>query len=158
MIAAWFDPGLLTGACVYDFAADKLLLLDEFDYINTGLILDTQEAGSLLGKVGLYGRDIRVGWETYRIMKGPQTQAPYALEIIGELKYLCAKYGYSPLTPAEPKSRLVTTPDMLKRMGWYERCVAKKDALSAAQHMVSWMLRENILPDKYKDDVYFGLK
>lgn len=158
MIAAWFDPGLLTGVCVYDFENDELILLDEFDFINTGLVLDTQERGSLLSKMGYFKQEIRVGWENYRIMKGPQTQAPWSLEVIGELRYLSAKYNYTVLDTAEPKAREVITGQMLKRMGWYPKVKGKKDAYSAAQHCAAWMLRENILPEKFKEPIYGTLR
>jgi hypothetical protein len=163
VIAAWFDPGLLTGVCAYDFEADELILLDEFDYINTGLVLDADERGWLLEKhvVAQYGEpfpDIRVGWENYRIMKGPQSQAPWSLETIGELRYLSAKYGYTVLDTAEPSARNVITGRMLKDIGWYPKVKAKKDAYSAAQHCLAWMLRENILPDKYKEPLYGSLR
>lgn len=168
MIAAFFDPGLLTGACVYDFSRDELVLLDEFDYINTGLVLDSEEPGwkledYVVRNISLdvqdnLGDNIAVGWENYRIMKGPQSQAPYSLEVIGELKYLCAKYGYTVLDTAEPMSRNVITARMIKDIGWYPFVRGKKDAFSACQHFLAWTLRENILPDKFKDGIYGGLR
>jgi hypothetical protein len=161
VIAAWFDPGLLTGVCVYDFLKDELVLLDEFDYIRTGEVLEPgstmfAEPQPLINVLDVHR--VHVGWESYRIMKGPQSQAPWSLEVIGELRYLSAKHGYTVLDPAEPNARTVTTGNMLKDIGWYPKVKAKKDAYSAAQHMIAFMLRENILPDKFKDAIYGPLR
>lgn len=161
LIAAWFDPGLLTGVCVFDFQKDELLLLDEFDYIRTGEVLEPkpQTFAEPAPLIDVLNRDrVHVGWENYRIMKGPQSQAPYSLEVIGELKYLCAKYGYTVLDTAEPMSRNVITAKMIKDIGWYPFVKGKKDAFSACQHFLAWTLRENILPDKFKDGIYGGLR
>lgn len=163
MIACFFDPGLLTGACVYDFDQDELVLLDEFDYIRTGHVLDQDNDDWLLEDhvtqhYGVFGHpDFLVGWENYRIMKGPQSQAPYSLEVIGELKYLSDKHGYTVLKPPEPKARTVITADMIKRCGWHPQTAGKKDAFSAGQHFLAWCLRSNCLPNKYKDAVLHGL-
>lgn len=164
MIAAWFDPGLLTGACVYDFGRDELVLLDEFDYIRTGHVIDVADDNWLLDNYltehyELFEEPvIAVGWENYRIMKGPQTQAPWSLEVIGELRYLSNKYGYQVLDTAEPKAREVITGQMLKNVGWYPKVKGKKDAYSAAQHLLAWTLRENILPERFKDGIYGTLR
>lgn len=161
MIAAWFDPGLLTGVCVFDFQKDELLLLDEFDYIRTGEVLEPkpQTFAEPAPLIDVLNRDrVHVGWENYRIMKGPQSQAPWSLEVIGELRYLCAKYGYNVLDTAEPKARTVITGQMLKDIGWYPYIKSKKDAYSAAQHFLAWTLRENILPERFKDGIYGGLR
>lgn len=162
MIVLWFDPGLLTGVTAYDLTNDKLILCDEFDYIHTGGTLDLDIASPISSFVetmlAIDTSATWVGWESYRIMKGAQSQAPWSLEVIGMLKYLCAREGYSVLPEAAPSDRNVCTPAMLKAMGWYDHCKGKKDALSSAQHMVAWMLRENKLPDKYKEAIYGPLR
>jgi len=161
MIVAWFDPGLLSGVCVYNFYTQELELLDEFDYKNTGLVLDADEYGSLLYgdyEVDFARGNLWVGWENYRIMKGPQTQAPWSLEVIGELKYLCHKYRYTVLEDADPSWRLVCSDQMIRNLGMYDKIKGKKDAKSALQHFVAWCLRENCLPEAWRKPVYDTLK
>lgn len=162
MIVVFFDPGLLTGVCAYNFGTDRLLLLDEFDYKNTGLVLDASEYGSMLYVDGyeylMPAADVWVGWENYRIMKGPQSQSPWSLEVIGELKYLCHKYQYTVLEDADPSWRLVCTDQMIKNMGVYDRIKGKKDAKSSFQHFIAWCLRENCLPEKWKGPIYETLR
>lgn len=144
MIVAWFDPGLLTGACVADIKTGQIILLNEFNL---------QRTGELLESIRAY-EQVSVGWETYTILKGAQSQAPWSLEVIGMLKYLCGKYAYDVLQPADPGQRLICTPVMLKEMGWYPRVKNKKDALSSAQHCVAWWLRTDTLPKQYHDSIY----
>lgn len=155
MLTLWFDPGLLTGVCAVDSVTGDVALLDEFDLLRTGQVLEPgiqlfQGPRPLID--GLH--QVQVGWETYRIMKGPQTQAPYALEVIGMIKYLCMRNGYTILTEAAPAQRLICTPKMLKDIGWYEKVRGKKDAFSAAQHTISWWLRTDSLPNRYKSAIY----
>lgn len=161
MIAAWFDPGLLTGVCIYDFDLDELLYLDEHDYYHTGQLIEPgiQTFNGPPPLIDAISRHyVHIGWENYRIMKGAQSQAPWSLEVIGELRYLSAKHKYKVLEPAEPSARNVITGQMLKNIGWYPKVKAKKDAYSAAQHFLAWCLREHILPDKYKDGIYGPLR
>lgn len=145
MIAIWLDPGLLTGVCAVEAETGQVLLLDEFDLLRTGEQLEKFLDGFV---------SVSVGWETYTIMKGPQTQAPWSLEVIGVARYLTEKYGHKQLKPAAPKQREVCTLTMLKEMGWYSRVKGKKDALSAAQHCVSWWLRTDTLPKQFHDAIY----
>jgi hypothetical protein len=112
----------------------------------------------LIGTMSYFKSRVQVGWETYRIMKGPQTQAPYSLEVIGALKYMCLRHGYKILEPAAPAERLVCTPKMLKDIGWYDKIKGKKDAKSAAQHCIAWWLRTNTLPECYHEAIYGPLR
>lgn len=148
MIVTWLDPGLLTGVCVYDFDASSLVMLNEFEYKNTGEALEQLRAYD----------GVVVGWEAYTILKGAQTQAPWSLEVIGMARYLCAKHGYTVLPPADPNARKVCTTNMLRGIGWYPKVKGKKDALSAAQHMVSWMIRTNHLPKEFEETIYGSLR
>lgn len=147
MIVVWLDPGLLTGMCVYDLTGDFLVHLDEHNSYNTGQLIEYAGAGQRAS----------VGWESYTIMKGPQTQAPWSLEVIGMAKYLCARHGHEVLPEAAPKAREVCTTSMLRKMGWYSQVKGKKDALSSAQHMVAWMIRTGTVPDRYKDAIFGDL-
>src|ERR1700733_6000039 len=141
MLTLWFDPGLLTGVCAVDSDTGELRYLDEHDILNTGALLEIglqvfHGPQPLISPINAHS--VQVGWESYRIMKGPQTQAPWSLETIGALKYMSLRNGYKMLEPAAPSERLVCTPKMLKDIGWYPKVVGKKDALSAAQHTVAW--------------------
>src|ERR1700722_3515069 len=162
MLTLWFDPGLLTGVCAVDSGTGDLLYLDEHDLLRTGQMLEwgvqTFHGPKPLidGMTLLTG--VQVGWESYRIMKGPQTQAPWSLEVIGALKYQALKHGYKILEPAAPAERLVCTPKMLKDIGWYPKVKGKKDALSAAQHTVAWWLRTDTLPEQYTEAIYGPLR
>lgn len=143
MLALWYDPGLLTGVTAYDFVTDQLTYCDEHDMLRIGEHLE-----------GLHRNDVYVGWETYTIMKGPQTQAPWSLETIGVIKYICDKYGYAKLNPQAPKVREVCTVKMLRDIGIYDMVKGKKDALSSLQHMVAYMLVHNRLPKEWEPHVY----
>lgn len=155
MITIWFDPGKLSGVCAVDTKTGQVLMLDEFDLRHTGRVLE-------VGMPTFHGApplidafsDVQVGWETYTIMKGPQTQAPYSLEVIGMIKYMCLRNGYSMLQPAAPNQREICSLNMLKEIGWYQQVKGRKDALSAAQHTVAWWLRTDSLPVQYHDAVY----
>jgi hypothetical protein len=163
VLTFWFDPGLLSGVCVVDSDTGELLYLDEHDLQRTADILEPgmQLFGGqppLIGTMSYFKSRVQVGWETYRIMKGPQTQAPWSLETIGAIKYMCLRNGYKILEPAAPSERLVCTPKMLKDIGWYPKVVGKKDALSAAQHTVAWWLRTDTLPEQYREQIYGPLR
>lgn len=161
MISIWFDPGLLTGVCAVDTDTGQVLYLDEHDLLNTGQILEPgiqlfHGPQPLIGAWNMH--QVAVGWETYTILKGAQSQAPWSLEVIGMLKYQCAKYGYAILKAAAPAQREVCSLSILKAIGWYPRVKGKKDALSAAQHTVAWWLRTDTLPEQYHDAIYGALR
>jgi hypothetical protein len=155
-IALWYDPGKLTGVCGVDPDTGQLLYIDEHDLMNTGQTLEygIQTFHGPKPMIDSVTSPVKVGWETYRIMKGAQTQAPWSLEAIGMIKYMCLRNGYTILPPADPSQRNVCTLTMLKAMGWYPRIKGRKDALSAAQHCVAWWLRTDTLPEQYHDAVY----
>jgi hypothetical protein len=148
MLTVWLDPGLLTGVCIVDARSGDLLYLDEHDLFHT-----MQPLEELAGF-----QAVSVGWESYTILKGPQGQAPWSLEVIGAAKYVCQRNGYTVLTAAAPSARLVTKDTMLKAMGWYPKIVGKKDAKSAAMHTVAWWLRTDTLPDQYRNAVYGSIE
>lgn len=163
MIAIWFDPGLLTGVCAVNAKTGEVLYLDEHDLLNTGQLLEPgvqtfYGSPPLLDALHLLTGVVSVGWETYTILKGAQSQAPWSLEVIGMIKYQCAKYGYTVLKPASPAQREVCSVSILKAIGWYPRVKGKKDALSAAQHTVAWWLRTDTLPEQYHDAIYGALR
>lgn len=166
MIAIWLDPGLLTGVCAVDSETGELLYLDEHDLLHTGRLLDPEcvlnpilnRYWDELDGFDSFGITVAVGWETYTILKGAQSQAPWSLEAIGVAKYLCAQYGFEVLKPAAPLERKVCTLKMLKDIGWYPKVKGKKDAFSAAQHTVAWWLRTDTLPEQYREAIYGPLR
>jgi hypothetical protein len=131
----WIDPGGMTGIALWDrnsFRADEHLPFPACQLIETYC----QRLGSAL----------YVGWEKFTI--GPNThkltRQPEAYEIPGLVKYLAQKHNCKMLKPAMPDARLTATPKMLQSIGWWP--YGKDDAQSAAQHMLSWMKRENCVP------------
>lgn len=161
MLAIWLDPGLLTGVCAVDAESGDLLYLDEHDLLRTGQLLepDIQTFHGPEPLIGAWNRHaVSVGWETYCKLQGPQTPAPWSLEVIGAARYLCLKYGYTILDPQAPKVREVCTDRMLRDIGWYGKIKGKKDAKSAAQHTVAWWLKTNTLPERYHDAIYGPLR
>jgi hypothetical protein len=145
MFVCWLDPGLLTGITMYNFDYNEFSYCDEHDLAWTGKVLERYREKR---------DDLHVGWETYTIMKGPQTQAPWSLEVIGMTKYICAKQGYTLLNPQAPKTREVVTDKMLRDLGLYDMIKGKKDAKSSLQHCIAWMIINKKLPTDWEKNVY----
>ena len=72
-----------------------------------------------------------------------KSQAPWSLEVIGVLRYVCVRRGL-PLvlqTPADAKR--FTSDDVLKRLGWYTP--GKGHANDTARHLVLYLARSRDL-------------
>jgi hypothetical protein len=147
MITIWLDPGKLTGVATYDSDTDEFWA-DEFDYARTGKMLET--IFNHHGKAGL-----QLGWESFTINEktARNSQAPWSLEVIGIARYLAWRHGVTVLQEARPGERDVITPSMLKACGVYDMLVNKKDALSASQHCVAYLLRKRELPQRFKEAI-----
>jgi hypothetical protein len=149
MITVWLDPGKLTGVAVYEGVADSFYA-DEYDYARTGSFLENCFSAS-----PGYEGGIRLGWESFTITAktAQNSQAPWSLEVIGIARYLAWKYDVPVLQEARPGDRDVITPNLLRACGVYGMLIGKKDALSAAQHCVAYLLRSKQLPQRFKEAI-----
>jgi hypothetical protein len=133
----WVDPGKMTGLALY--VPYQMQFIREADFI--------QASATIESACRHYGHPLLVGWESFRI--GPRTppaDAHYAIEMIGVTRYLAMKFNCQILQPASPDQRLTASRSMLQALGWWT--AGRDDAQSAAQHMLSWMLRTDNLPAK----------
>lgn len=157
MIACWLDPGLLTGVAFYDYH-HKTAYADEFDFMHTAVKLEELvRYNSIDNKESLC---LGIGWETFRITAktAQNTAAPWSLEVIGMARYIAQKSRATLFSPAAPGDRLVVSDRMISDIGMYDQIRGKKDAKSALQHLVAWQLRENKLPEEWKEKVYGPLR
>lgn len=141
LIVMWYDPGLTTGwAC--------LTANGDFD---SGQLSFTETGEDLAQTAQIYGPALWVGWELYNVTQGGgKAGTPkYSLETIGMLKWICHANNVTVLKPMPSSSRKLGDEIKLKRLGW--RRPGMRHANDAAQHLLSWALREKRLPPHLRD-------
>lgn len=135
----WVDPGKMTGFAYYTPEMPWNVQIDELPFI---------EAGDLIEAICQWGSSrLAVGWEHFTIRHDTHKKtadAHHAIEMIGVARRAMIKNNCIALSPAQPGERLVATRKMLEVIGWWRP--GKDDAQSAAQHLLSWMLRTGCVP------------
>lgn len=135
----WVDPGKMTGLAAW--LPGNRVFIDEYDFMGA--------AENLSRACADWRGGLLVGWEDFTI--GPDTHkksadAHHAIEMIGIARWYARFYGCQILPMAKPGDRLAASRQMLERIGWW--VPGKDDAQSAAQHLLSWMLRAGCVPDE----------
>src|SRR6266702_7491411 len=133
----WLDPGKTTG---YAYLTENYSFHSgESDFMALGTQLELT--------FSIHGSAAWVGWEDFLIT--PRTASmhgsEFALEAIGMTRYLAQKYECTILPAAPPSSRELGSLIKLKRLGWYTP--GRGHANDASSHLLSYCLREHILPD-----------
>jgi hypothetical protein len=137
----WVDPGLDTGLALLQNGSQpppgNSWWCDEFRFM---------EAGTYVESICQHYRgELAVGWESFDIRpRTPPVDAHHAIEMIGVIRRISTRSCCQLLTPAKQEQRKTATRGMLTQLGWWVK--GKDDAQSAAQHLLAWMLRENIAP------------
>lgn len=136
-VVLWIDPGLMTGLSWllngWDFHAD------EYGFMEAGTKIENTCAD--------FGRSCWVGWERFKI--GPHTpplDAHHAIEMIGVARRYGWRNGCRILTEAQQHTPTALDQQRLKAIGWW--VPGKKDAQSAACHMLSWLMRQGEVPPR----------
>lgn len=130
----WVDPGGTTGVAWWSRPYG-------FSSFEGSLVAAGHQVATLCRS---YSRGLAIGWERFDITPGiPQRDAKLAIEMIGVCRYWALSCGCQILTEAAPGDRDVATPPMLRKLGWYPR--GEKDAISASQHLLAYMLRARLL-------------
>lgn len=140
----WLDPGKLTGWAMLDSTDTFLSGQEDFDHID-----DLVNGWAALAGPGLW-----IGWEMYLVTTGGgKTGIPrYSFEVIGAAKSACRRHSATMLKPMPSSSRKLGDDPKLKRMGWWKP--NHRHANDAANHLLAWALRENMLPVEYKDRLF----
>lgn len=75
-----------------------------------------------------------------------KTQAPWSLEIIGALKYLCYRYNYPFVLQAPADAKSFADNDKLRRAGfWQKSLYGDGDVNDAMRHMLLWLVKEHAI-------------
>jgi hypothetical protein len=141
----WIDPGFMSGFARLERGR---FLADEYPF---------KEAGDRLYALAQhYGPAMWVGWERFTVNAEThkKTPQPEAMEFIGVARFFCLSWRCRILTPAAPGDRNTATQAMLRQLGWW--VPGKDDAQSAAQHMLSWLLRTGQLPPAERARILTG--
>lgn len=132
-VIAWFDPGLTTGAAVYDIAADRFES-GQYDIESLALHL-----GILFGR---FGERLTVGWELYVQTPRPRpgSKAEHSNAAIAILESLCKRYGI-PVIKGQPSSArmALSSKVFLRRLGWYR--AGRQHANDAACHLFRHLIK-----------------
>jgi hypothetical protein len=148
----FLDPGKTTGLASWNY---------EYDTFNSTQTPpeDVLALGNWLELLALTNDDnpsfhVAVGWE--RFIVTPSTvrhgTAYWSLEVIGMVKYLCLKYGFTMLQPQLPSQMSLITDTRLKAAGWYKP--GKPHANDSARHLMKFLLKTHALPIDVWDKVF----
>ena len=141
-VVLWIDPGLMTGlAWLWAAPGGYEFHADEFGFMEAGTSIEST--------CMTYGQNLWVGWERYTIdQRRPQTNAADAIEMIGVARRLATTHLCRILTPGQQHTPKPFDRERLQALGWW--VPAKKDAQSAACHMMLWLLRTGQMPPRQR--------
>lgn len=124
--------------------------------VNTGTLFYADEygfmeAGSSIERMArYYGPNLWVGWERYTIdVRRPQTSAASAIEMIGVARRIATLNLCRILPAAQQHTPKPVDRERLRAIGWW--LPGKKDAQSAACHLLSWLQREGEVPPRERE-------
>jgi hypothetical protein len=138
----WIDPGKVTGIAVYERSQPQQFRVTELDFLAAGILIESWTLR--------YISMAWVGWEAFHVHpRTPPADAHYAIEMIGVARHWALRHQCRVLTPPSPNDRKVATMAKLKTLGWWPP--GQKDAQSAAQHLLAWLLRENEVPPRERE-------
>lgn len=132
------DPGLMTGLSFFDISdMDDPQLL----WTKEATIEDFYE--KIPDLVKSVKDDLEIVIENFLITvaTAKKTQAPWSLELIGLVRFLCWLYGV-PITLHKPGDREFMTKDKLKRMGFWHTGGAGH-AIVSLQHAGVYLINKN---------------
>lgn len=132
------DPGLMTGLSFFDISdmSDPKLL-----WTKEATIEDFYE--KIPGLVADVGESLEIVCENFLITvaTAKKTQAPWSLELIGLVRYLCWLHKAT-LTLHKPGDREFMTKDKLKKFGFWHRG-GEGHAIVSLQHAGVWLVTKN---------------
>lgn len=145
------DPGKATGICLLDISAEDPVLLwsKEVNEFDLGPMIEELLSGAVVDKSNTM--DVVVEKFTITPQTGKLSSAPWSLEHIGVVRFLCAKYGAKMTlqTPADAKN-FVTNERLHALEIWHRG--GEGHAIDALRHAVLYMVRKlNWRPAKLLD-------
>lgn len=147
-VIAWFDPGLTSGAAVYDIADDRF---------RSWQSTDEELPGDLDHLYDRYGERLAVGWELYIQTPRPRpgSKAEYSVRAISIIARICDDFGV-PVIKGQPSSaRLAkSTTVFLRRLGWYQP--GQQHANDAACHLFRHLIRMKPVPERIRSGLPLG--
>lgn len=150
-LVMWVDPGETTGIAVYSWVTDAVTHRElEFPHVGEYL-----EAMCMANK-----NRLSIGWERFIItaQTARNSQAPWSLEVIGMTRWLVHRHGCVQLQPALPGDRELGNERWVRALGWMPpRKKTDRDAYAATQHLLAWMLRNNVLPREHQQKLFTTL-
>jgi len=141
-VVMWIDPGLMTGlAWMWN---GRQFQSGEYGFMEASRLVEWTCA--------TYGDSCWVGWERFTI--GPRTppvDAHHAIEMIGVTRMWAQRFGCRILTPGQQATPKPPEQRALKQLGWW--LPGRKDAQSAAGHMLRWLIAEGEAPPAVREAI-----
>lgn len=129
------DPGKTTGWCLWDKDTGDLKFGEEqqFEFCS--------RAEALIADKSLDA----VVCEAFiiTVATAKKTQAPWSLEIIGLLRYLCEKYEVPFILQTPSDAKRFSTNEKLKSIGWYVR--GQGHATDSHRHLLLWAVKNGYI-------------
>jgi hypothetical protein len=117
------DPGKTTGLAWLEFPCN--------DHVPEARQLEAMSAVAEVERrlTALKGVEVVVACESFVPRPGVRSWQPDALEVIGALRYLCAKHDVEFLTQSPADAKSFSTNAKLDRLGWRKHSDHKDDAV-----------------------------
>lgn len=130
-----FDPGLTTG-WAFMRVEDGSVTSGEEDFESFVTRADTW-LDHYRDRVAVVGERFIINMETVK-----KTQAPFSLEVIGAVRYMCVKYGCGELALQNPSDakRLISN-DIIRKLGWWVPGTKGHDK-DALRHLATFALKQ----------------
>lgn len=132
------DPGLATGTSLFNTEdLQNAFLIDSHEY---GI---TEFYEYLESIMKLYSDELMIVIEGFIISEetAKKTPAPWSLELIGFVKYMCWKYEV-PLVTQQPVEREFATHEMLHEMNFWHKG-GEGHAIQSMKHALVWMVNRD---------------
>ncbi len=122
------DPGKTTGYILWEKKSGSIISFGELDFEKFCLAAE--------GIITAYRRQLQVVAEAFIItmQTAKNTQAPWSLEVIGVLRFVCHKTGADFKTRSAADAKRFSSDDKLARVGWYTR--GRRHQNDAARHLM----------------------
>lgn len=141
-VIAWFDPGLTTGAAVYDITHDRFTA-GQYTYGELPPFMDELDC--------MYGRRLAVGYELYVQTPRPRpgSTAKHSVTAITQIDQECTEHGIPQIKGQPSSARMArSTMAFLRRLGWYQP--GQQHANDAACHLFRHLIRMKPVPENVR--------
>lgn len=107
------DPGLTTGLVSFTVVEDEIACIESYE-------LDYRGVGSYLSTALHQGDLVACESFTITLATAKKSQAPWSLEVIGIVRYMCSRYQLEPRLSAPVTNKGLISDGVLKRAGLYD--------------------------------------